>query len=137
MMKYINSILLIIFGMALAQCSEDEPVTYPRPDWSPVAEDFVNGVPDWTPAQESAQSAPGWAVDLAGNDAAPSWSDPDKNVYPSRMTAVLCLPDALNYFAADGDQMAAFIGDECHGVAQAINSNGRKLFFIRKLFVPF
>ena len=131
MMKYINSILLIIFGMALAQCSEDEPVTYPRPDWSPVAEDFANGVPDWTPAQESAQSAPGWAVDLTGNDAAPSWSDPDKNVYPSSMTAVLCLTDALNYFAADDDQMAAFIGDECRGVAKVINSNGRKLFFIQ------
>ena len=131
MMKYINSILLIIFGMALAQCSEDEPVTYPRPDWSPVAEDFANGVPDWTPAQQSAQSAPGWAIDLTGNDAAPSWSDPDKNVYPSSMTAVLCLTDALNYFAADGDQMAAFIGDECRGVAQVINSNGRKLFFIQ------
>lgn len=131
MMKYINSILLIIFGMALAQCSEDEPVTYPRPDWSLVAEDFANGVPDWTPAQESAQSAPGWAIDLTGNDAAPSWSDPDKNVYPSSMTAVLCLTDALNYFAADGDQMAAFIGDECRGVAQVINSNGRKLFFIQ------
>ena len=131
MMKYINSILLIIFGMALAQCSEDEPLTYPRPDWSPVAEDFANGVPDWTPAQQSAQSAPGWAIDLTGNDAAPSWSDPDKNVYPSSMTAVLCLTDALNYFAADDDQMAAFIGDECRGVAQVINSNGRKLFFIQ------
>ena len=131
MMKYINSILLIIFGMALAQCSDDEPVTYPRPDWSPVAEDFANGVPDWTPTQENAQSAPGWAIDLTGTDAAPSWSDPDKNVYPSSMTAVLCLTDALNYFAADGDQMAAFIGDECRGVAQVINSNGRKLFFIQ------
>ena len=132
MMKYINSILLIIFGMTLAQCGDDkEVVTYPRPDWSPVAEDFANGAPDWTPVQESAPNAPGWALDLNGNDAAPSWSDPDKNIYPSSMTAVIRLSQALELFAADGDQMAAFIGGECRGVAQAIRTNGVKLFFIQ------
>ena len=130
MMKHFNIILLIALSMSLAQCSsEEEP--YPRPDWSVALEDFVNGNPGWIATKDATVDAPQWIVDFAGNDAAPSWTDPDKSVYPTSMTAVVRLAPALEQFAADADQMAAFIGNECRGVAQPVVTGGVKLFFIQ------
>ena len=131
MMKHFNIIFLIALSLSMAQCSsEDEPAT-PRPDWNVAPEDFANSNPGWTAAQEASANAPQWAVDFSGNDAAPSWTDPDKSVYPTSMTAVVRLVPALEHFAADADQMAAFIGNECRGVAQAVTVDGVKLFFIQ------
>ena len=131
MMKHFNIIFLIALSLSMAQCSsEDEPAT-PRPDWSVAPEDFANSNPGWTAAQEASANAPQWAVDFSGNDAAPSWTDPDKSVYPTSMTAVVRLVPALEHFAADADQMAAFIGNECRGIAQVVTVDGVKLFFIQ------
>lgn len=131
MMKYLNIILLALVGMSIASCSDDEEPTYPRPDWSAVPEDFANGNPNWTAAQDITGNAPAWTADFSGNDATPVWSDPDKSIYPTSMTAVVRLTPVLEHFAADADMMAAFIGTECRGVAQAVTVDGVKLFFIQ------
>ena len=131
MMKYLNIILLALVGMSIASCSDDEEPTYPRPDWSAVPEDFANGNPNWTAAQDITGNAPAWTADFSGNDATPVWSDPDKSIYPTSMTAVVRLTPVLEHFATDADMMAAFIGTECRGVAQAVTVDGVKLFFIQ------
>ena len=131
MMKYINIIFLLMLSLSMAQCSSDDEPVLPRPEWNALPEDFANGNPNWSAAQDATAAAPAWAVDLTGNYAAPAWTDPDKSVYPTSMTAVVRLTPVLEYFAADDDAMAAFIGGECRGVAQAVMSGGVKLFFIQ------
>ena len=68
--------------------------------------------------------------DGSSNEQAPSWTDPDKSVYPMSMTAVVRLSPILETLAADDDMMAAFIGGECRGVAKKVMNDGVRLFFI-------
>lgn len=132
-MKYIKYALLAASAFLMAQCSEEDGKTYPiqpQPQWNAVAEDFVTAAPQWNVADITPATAPLWKADFRGNAQSPQWTDPDKTVYPTSMTAVLRLSPILETLAADGDKMAAFIGDECRGVAQVVMNNGVRLFFI-------
>ncbi|MGM9804813.1 MAG: hypothetical protein ACI308_11645 [Muribaculaceae bacterium] len=134
MMKYFKIALLSLTCMLLAQCSEEDEKVYPqheRPQWTVASEDFASSAPAWTVAQSTPGAAPQWQPSFAGNDAAPAWTDPDKTVYPTSMTAVVRLTPILELYADDADQMAAFIGNECRGVATTVVNNGVKLFFIQ------
>ncbi|MFL5811882.1 MAG: hypothetical protein ACJ749_20330, partial [Flavisolibacter sp.] len=50
--------------------------------------------------------------------------------YPASMTAVVMLPDNLQATASDGDQLAAFINDECRGVGEKVKVNAKDLYFV-------
>ena len=132
-MKYIKYSLIAALCFFMTQCTEEDGKTYPQqpaPNWSAVAEDFVSDVPVWQVADNAPASAPGWKADFSSNEQAPSWTDPDKSVYPMSMTAVVRLSPILETLAADDDMMAAFIGGECRGVAKKVMNDGVRLFFI-------
>lgn len=132
-MKYIKYSLIAASCLLMAQCTEEGDKTYPQhpaPQWSAVAEDFVSAVPTWQVADATPASAPLWKADFSGISQIPQWTDPDKSVYPTSMTAVVRLSPVLETLAADGDMMAAFIGGECRGVAQKVMNDGVRLFFI-------
>lgn len=134
-MRYIKYSLLLVLSLLMIQCTEEGDKTYPikaTPQWSVVAEDFVTHVPDWQVAESPQVSAQGWTptATFVSDVAVPGWSDPDKTVYPTSMTAVVRLSPVLEEFAHEEDRMAAFIGDECRGVAQKVDNNGVSLFFI-------
>lgn len=81
--------------------SEQEPTPQPQPDPNPQP-----------------------VVNLAADVARPEWVAPVDYDYTSSMTAVICVdlkaqyPDAAKDFELkDDDLIAAFIGDECLGVA--------------------
>lgn len=129
-MKYA---FIALSALLMVQCSEEGDKTYPiqpMPQWSVVAEDFVSSPPSWQVAEASPVSAPDWKANFGGNAAKPNWHDPDKTVYPTSMTAVVRLSPILERLAADGDMMAAFIGGECRGVAQKVDNDGVRLYFV-------
>lgn len=51
----------------------------------------------------------------------PGWVETFDGDYNASMTAVLRLPDNLAPYVAAGDELAAFIGDECRGVGQQVD----------------
>lgn len=133
-MKYLSTIFILATGLLLTQCTEEDEKLYPvqpLPTWTAMAEDFAQVTPAWTARQDDSATAPAWKADLTGSDNEPAWIDPDKAVYPSSMTAVVRLTPILEGYATDADRMAAFIGDECRGVGQAVVHEGVKLFFIQ------
>ncbi len=132
-MRYIKFALLAAAALFAAGCTEESDKTYPvhpTPQWNVAAEDFVGTPPTWTAAEASPVATPEWSPLFIGDAQAPQWNDPDKAVYPTSMTAVVRLTPILETLADDGDMMAAFIGDECRGVAQTVRSNGARLFFL-------
>lgn len=131
-MKYFRLILITIAGLVSVQCSDDSdnPTPQPRPDWN-VEHITTANRPDWKADAASSESAPGWRVDLSGTDEEPAWEAPNMNLYPTSMTSVLRLTPLLEEYASDGDKVAAFIGGECRGIAEAKNHNGVKLFYLQ------
>lgn len=132
-MKYLNRIGLILAALLTVQCTEEGDKLYPiveNPGWTAVAEDFVTEVPDWKADAAGTASAPEWILDMQGNDTMPVWSDPDKSIFPTSMTAVVRLTPFLERYATENDVMAAFIGDECRGVASRIEVDGKSLYFV-------
>lgn len=136
-MRYYKIALLVAAAAAQVQCSDDnnndEPLPQqPRPEWTVADEQHaVTAAPQWSAPAPAYGEAPQWVAALAGNDAAPQWQAPDHSLYPSSMTAVIKLPMLLEAFAGDGDEMAAFIGDDCRGVAQKVTAGDRTLYFIQ------
>lgn len=61
---------------------------------------------------------------------APEWQVDLSEQYPLSMSAVVRLPDNLAAHAASGDQLAAFVGDECRGVGEAVEVNGKQVYFV-------
>lgn len=53
---------------------------------------------------------------------APGWTIKDNPEYSVSMTAILQLPENLSVYADQGDELAAFIGDECRGVATHVDN---------------
>lgn len=49
---------------------------------------------------------------------APGWNVVDNPNFSVSMTAVVSLPDYLASYAQDDDELAAFVGDECRGIAK-------------------
>ena len=54
---------------------------------------------------------------------------PDGTV-SAEYVAVVKLPDNLAAHASDGDQLAAFLGEDCRGVGEAVEVNGQKVYFV-------
>ena len=126
-MKYLNRIGLILAALLTVQCTEEGDKLYPiveNPGWTAVAEDFVTEVPDWKADAAGTASAPEWILDMQGNDTMPLWSDPDKSIFPTSMTAVVRLTPFLERYATENDVMAAFIGDECRGGPLGVDRRG-------------
>ena len=61
---------------------------------------------------------------------APEWKVDLTEQYPLSMSAVVKLPDNLEAHAAAGDQLAAFVGEDCRGVGEAVEVNGQKVYFV-------
>lgn len=132
-MKYLNRIGLILAALLAVQCTEEGDKLYPiveNPGWTAVAEDFVSEVPDWKADAAGTASAPEWILDMQDTDTLPAWSEPDKSIFPTSMTAVVRLTPFLERYATENDVMAAFIGDECRGVASRIEVDGKALYFV-------
>jgi hypothetical protein len=47
---------------------------------------------------------------------APNWQTTDASTLAYSMTAVIAVSDSLKQTVSTGDEMAAFIGDECRGI---------------------
>lgn len=133
-MKYLKLAIWTLASLLMVQCSEEgekEYPTTPRPNWVPVSEDFLAGAPgDWKIPETGTVQSPAWGLDVQGSAEAPQWTAPNPNVYPTSMTAVIRLTPFLEQYLTDEDQMAAFIGDECRGVADIVDVDGISLFFI-------
>ena len=135
-MRYYKIALLAVVAATQAQCSDDntpdEPLPQqPRPQWTVADEQHaVTAAPQWTAPAPAYGEAPQWIAALSGDDAAPLWQGPDLSLYPASMTAVVRLPLLLEAFAGEGDEMAAFIGDECRAVAQKVTVDDTALYFI-------
>lgn len=106
-MKYKSIILSIFLALLFVQCSEE-------------GDKVIEVYP-----------APSWAFSSAGNAMEPDWQKPASNLYPTSMTAVLCLTPYLEADWAEGDKMAAFIGGECRGVADAIVRDGKPYYMLQ------
>jgi len=61
---------------------------------------------------------------------APNWSVTAAGDYPYTMTAVVTLPHMYGATPAEGDQMAAFMGEECRGIGALNIVGGLPLYFI-------
>lgn len=134
-MKYLRMSIWALASLLMVQCSEEGDKTYPqtpRPMWSAVTEDFVTAAPtDWTIPATGAVEAPNWELDMEGTAEMPQWTSPDNSVYPTSMTAIIRLTPFLEQYVSDDDMMAAFIGNDCRGVADIVKVNGVSLFFIQ------
>jgi hypothetical protein len=60
---------------------------------------------------------------------APVW-DVNPAMYSVNMTAVVKLPSNLEEYAQADDRLAAFVGGECRGVGEVVETSGRKLYFV-------
>lgn len=133
-MKYLKNIGWVLAALMMVQCTEEGEKLYPiveNPGWAAVAEDFVSEVPKWTTDASGNGITPEWTLDMQSQDEAPEWVEPDKSVLPTSMTAVLRLTPFLERYAAEQDLMAAYIGDECRGVATKQVVDGNTLYFIQ------
>ena len=60
----------------------------------------------------------------------PNWKGDETGRYPATMTAVVILPASLEAARGQGDQLAAFIGDECRGVGDVVKVETKELYFV-------
>lgn len=74
---------------------------------------------------------PSWNVDLAGSDAAPSWTAPDPTKYESSMFVMVKLQEELEQYSTDKDRMTVFIDEECRAVPAKRNVDNYFLLKIR------
>lgn len=62
--------------------------------------------------------------------AAPDWRTNETGKYSASMTAVVSLPIALNSKMSEGDQLAAFVNDECRGTGVLVKIDSSNIFFV-------
>ena len=72
---------------------------------------------------------PKWELDVVENEPDPTWDAPEGGIYQFSMTAIIRLSDFLEEYADPADEISAFVGNECRGIATA-EDNGAKLFFL-------
>lgn len=72
---------------------------------------------------------PKWELDLVEDEPVPAWKAPESGIYQFSMTAIIRLSDFLEKYADPADEISAFVGDECRGIA-TVQENGTKLFFL-------
>ena len=105
MKSVINYVILFAVSTMGWSCKSDEPgpVTVPEPEWK---------------------------LDLVENEPAPTWNTPGSGIYQFSMTAIIRLSEFLETYADANDEISAFVGDECRGIATVKENNGVKLFFL-------
>lgn len=133
-MKYLNRFGLILAALLTMQCTEEGEKLYPivaNPGWTAVPEDVVAEAPQWIADAEGTTTAPAWSLDMQGTDTVPVWEEPDKSVFPTSMTAVIRLTPFLERYADKDDKVAAYIGDECRGIATQGIVGGNTLYFVQ------
>ena len=59
---------------------------------------------------------------------APDWQAPDMFIYPASMTAVIRMSDYIRPDITPADRLAAFIGQECRGIAQQVENAQGEVF---------
>ena len=106
MKKIINYVILLTVSTLLWNCKSEEP--------GPQV------VPEPTT----------WELNLVENEPQPSWEPPASGVYQFSMTAIIRLSDFLETYADAGDEISAFVADECRGITKGIDTNGRSLYFL-------
>lgn len=123
----LSSLLLL----ALAACREEDVrfTTFEAPHWAVDMSGYVPA-PHWAVDETGDDEQPDWHIDLRGDDEPPAWHAADDGTLQYSMTAVLRLSDFLRPYEHPGDRLAAFIDNECRGVATAEGADGAKLYFL-------
>ena len=60
----------------------------------------------------------------------PAWQVDESGKYPYSMTAVVALPTNLSKQISEGDQLGAFVNNECRGKGEAVKVGSDKVFFV-------
>jgi hypothetical protein len=62
----------------------------------------------------------------------PAWGVASPETLPYSFTAIVSIPENIDTYSSDEDIVAAFIGDECHGIGNLVTSeNGtKKVYYI-------
>jgi len=62
----------------------------------------------------------------------PTWSVESPELLPNSFTAIVAIPDNVNVYASDNDQVAAFIDGECHGVGTLVKDEDseKRVYFL-------
>lgn len=125
--------ILFIFLAALAftACEEEDVkyTTFEAPRWTVDLNGYVDA-PNWAVDSTGTDKMPAWKLDLSADDAAPDWKAVDNASHQYSMTAIIRLSDFLIQFAHPDDRLAAFIDNECRGVATGESVNGVTLYFL-------
>lgn len=125
-MKYMW--LALAAPLFLTACTEEddhasvpEYTKFDYPEWAATARPEIALPPTyWTVAFGGGVETPDWQPTQAAPMAAPRWKNPDMHVYPASMTAIIRTSDYIRPDITADDQLAAFIGTECRGVAEQI-----------------
>lgn len=123
--------LYSLLVLALAACCEEDVkfTTFEAPRWAVDMNGYVDA-PHWAVDETGHDASPEWHIDLAGDDEAPRWQAADDGTLQYSMTAVLRLSDFLRAWEHPDDRLAAFVDNECRGVATAEGTDGAKLYFL-------
>lgn len=60
----------------------------------------------------------------------PQWTVDQTGQYPTSMTVVVQVPEDLQPYVQESDQIGAFVGDECRGIGTLVVSGSVSAFFI-------
>ena len=62
----------------------------------------------------------------------PEWTIQSPWLLPNSFTAIVAIPENINIYAGDNDQVAAFINEECRGVGTLVKSedNSKRVYYI-------
>jgi hypothetical protein len=62
----------------------------------------------------------------------PEWYIESPELLPNSFTAIIAIPDNINIYATDNDQVAAFINDKCRGVGSLVRAgdNDKRVYYI-------
>lgn len=62
----------------------------------------------------------------------PEWSVVSPELLPNSFTAIVAIPNNIDEYSANGDMVAAFIGNACHGVGSLVESeiDANRVYFI-------
>lgn len=134
--KHLKYIFLGLASVFFAACTEEddnvkvpEYTKFENPGWMPAAGPVPATAPtDWTIEFGGGMQAPSWEVVKASPMQAPDWQAPDMFIYPASMTAVIRMSDYIRPDITPADRLAAFIGQECRGIAQQVENAQGEVF---------
>ena len=78
----------------------------------------LSGFAAVTPVDE----APGWQIDLSGNESRPDWQEPDASSFSDFAVMIVTIEEALQPYATADDLLAIFVGDELRGLASPLTT---------------